>query len=84
MFSNFLHLKPIHFRFPLSSLSILENKFDSCTFALYVRQKKLTFEIQILHTAKFSLHIPISLLSVENWEAETRITDGVRFFMCDS
>ena len=31
-------------------------------------KKKPTFETQILHTAKFSLHLPISLLSVENWK----------------
>ena len=47
-------------------------------------EKNTAFEIQILPSVKFSLHIPISLLSVENWEAVTRITDGVRFFMCDS
>ena len=47
-------------------------------------EKNTAFEIQILPSVKFSLHIPISLLSVENWEAVTRITDGVHFSMCDS
>ena len=42
-------------------------------FALYVRQKKVTFEIQILPTIKFSLHMPINLLSLKNWEAVTRL-----------
>ena len=57
---------------------------DSSIFALHVRQKKTTFEIQILHTVKLSLHIPISLLNLKNWEAVTWIIDGVCFFMCDS
>ena len=39
---------------------------DSSIFALYVRQKKTTFEIQILLTVKSSLHIPIGLLSLMN------------------
>ena len=56
---------------------------DSSIFALYVRQKKTTFEIQILPTVKSSLHIPISLLSLKKWEAMRRIIDGVRFFMRD-
>ena len=47
-------------------------------------EKNTAFEIQILSSVKFSLHIPISLLSVENWEAVTRIIDGVHFSMCDS
>ena len=37
-----------------------------------------TFEIQILLMIKFSLHIPISLLSLKNWEDLTRIFDSVR------
>ena len=47
-------------------------------------EKNTAFEIQILPSVKFSLHIPISLLSVENWEAVTRIIDGVHFSRCDS
>ena len=39
-----------------------------------------TFEIQILPIIKFSLHIPISLLSLKNWEDLTRIFDSVRFY----
>ena len=39
-----------------------------------------TFEIQILPIIKFSLHIPISLLRLKNWEALTRIFDSVRFY----
>ena len=39
-----------------------------------------TFEIQTLHTIKFSLRIQISLLSLKNWEALTRIVDSVRFY----
>ena len=50
--------------------------FDS---ALYVRQKKTAFEIQILPTVKFSLHIKISLLSLKNWVAVTRIIGGCAF-----
>ena len=58
--------------------------FDSSISALYVKQKKITSKIGILPTLKFSLHIPISLLSLKNREALTMIIDGVRFFMCDS
>ena len=39
-----------------------------------------TFEIQILPIIKFSLHIPICLLRLKNWEALTRIFDSVRFY----
>ena len=39
-----------------------------------------TFEIQILPIIKFSLHIPISLLSLKDWEDLTRIFDSVRFY----
>ena len=39
-----------------------------------------TFEIQILPIIKFSLHIPISLLSLKNWEDLTRSFDSVRFY----
>ena len=53
-------------------------------FALYVREKKATFKFEILPTVKFSLHMPISLLSLKNWKAATTIIDGVRFFMCHS
>ena len=64
IFSKSFHFRPFHPRYPLSS--ILENKFDSSMFALYVRQKKTTFEIQILPTVKFGSRIPISLLSLKN------------------
>ena len=50
-------------------------------FALYVRQKTLLSKLQILPTVKISFHIPMSLLSLKNWEAVTRIIDGVRLFM---
>ena len=53
-------------------------------FALYVRQKKTNLEINILPTVKFRSHIPITLLSLKNWEAVTKVIDGMRFFMCDS
>ena len=46
----------------------------------YTSDKKMTtFEIQILPTVKFSLHIKISLLSLKNWEAVTRIIGGCAF-----
>ena len=47
-------------------------------------EKNTAFQIQILPTVKFTLHIPISLLSLKNWEAVTKIIDGVHFSMCDS
>ena len=47
-------------------------------------KKKVTFEIEILPTVKFSLDMPISLLSLKSWEAVRANIDGVRFFMCDS
>ena len=58
--------------------------FDSSIFALCVKQKKTTFKIRILPALKFSLHIPIILLSLKNREALTMIIDGVRFFMRNS
>ena len=47
-------------------------------------EKNTAFQIQILPTVKFTLHIPISLLSLKNWEAVTKIIDGVHFSTCDS
>ena len=46
--------------------------------------EKNNFEIPILPTVKFRLHIPISLLSLKNWGAVTTIIDGVHFFTCDT
>ena len=46
--------------------------------------EKKTFEIPILPTVKFRLHIPISLLSLTNREAVTTISDSVRFVRYDT
>ena len=45
-------------------------------------QRETSFEIQILPTLKFTLHIPISLLSLKNWEAVTRILLTVCVSLC--
>ena len=71
-----------HFTFDFRLHQFSKTNLTQASLRYTSDQRETSFEIQILPTLKFILHIPISLLSLKNWEAVTRILLTVCVSLC--